>query len=412
MKKISMQARMSSKIMMSIDHNTRKNALHSIADHLRKNTKKIIIENQKDIEEAKLKNLSEAIIDRLQLTEDRINSMINGVLEIAKQPEVVNEFYDEHKNNNGLIIKKQRVPIGVILMIFESRPNVVVDCAALAIKSSNSIILKGGKEAKYSNEILGSIIQDAIDSILPKECVQVIASDKREYVNELLEQKDYIDLVIPRGGEKLIEHVYNTSKIPVIAHFKGLCHIYIDEFADERKAIDIVINAKTQRPAVCNALETLIVHRSKIDLLHKLVQQLKMKDTKIKMDAYFCSLNQFENELEADKDDWSTEYLDNILSIKSADSLMDAIEHIRTYGSYHSEAIITEKEENYRTFLKHIDASCILWNASTRFNDGGQLGLGAELGISTTKIHAYGPMGAKEMTSTRFVVIGDGHIRS
>ncbi len=411
MKELAKQAKIASTDLMKINHKTRKEILDSIANTLDKSREKIIAANQIDIERAKQMNLNKAMLDRLLLDNERIDGMIKGVLEISNQPEVVNDFFDKHINENGLVIQKQRIPLGVILMIFESRPNVVVDCAALAIKSSNAIILKGGKEAKESNEILGSIIQSAIKKFIPKECVQVLASDKRELVDELLTLNDLIDVVIPRGGEKLINHVYNNSKIPVIAHFLGLCHIYIDKDANADKARDIVINAKTQRPGVCNAVETVIIHSDLISSLPILLERLKEKETEVRLDKNIIKTLSLEGYKEATDQDWATEYLDNILSIKLVNSLDEAIAHIQKYGSHHSEAIITESDDAAVAFFQSVDASCVFRNASTRFNDGGQLGLGAELGISTTKVHAYGPMGAKEMTTSRFVVIGDGHIR-
>jgi glutamate-5-semialdehyde dehydrogenase len=411
MKNVAKASKEASLKLLSLDHSTRKQILNAIANQLADNTKLILEANQKDLNEAKANQLPAALYDRLLLDEKRIQGMINGVLEIANQAEVVGQFEESFTNNQGLIIKKQRIPLGVILMIFESRPNVVVDCAALAIKSSNAIILKGGKEAKYSNQMLGQIIQNAIAPFIPKESVQVLASDKREMLDELLTLKDYIDVVIPRGGEKLIEHVYNHSKIPVIAHYKGLCHIYIDQFADAKKSCDIVINAKTQRPGVCNAVETLLVHQDVLPILESLLSELQKRKTELRLEKDWHSHFPQITLQEAHPEDWDTEYLANILSIKIVKNIEEAIAHIQLHGSHHTEAIITENEANMQLFMNSIDASCLVWNASTRFNDGGQLGLGAELGISTTKLHAYGPMGAREMTTTRFIVIGQGHVR-
>lgn len=412
MQELAKKAKAASLKLMNITHLQRKEILMSIANLLSDRKTDIIAANQVDLDNAKSLNLNTAMIDRLKLDSCRIDGMINGVIEIANQTDVVNEFFDEHTRDDGLVIKKQRIPLGVILMIFESRPNVVIDCAALAIKSSNAIILKGGKEAKASNEILGSIVQDAIETYIPRETIQTIASDKRELIDELLTLNQYIDVVIPRGGEKLIRHIYDHSKIPVIAHFQGLCHIYIDEDANLEKALKIIINAKTQRPGVCNTMETLIIHEKTLPFLNKILNAFTEAKTEVRLDS--AILKQFENlkYVEATEVDWDTEYLENIISIKLVKSLSEAITHIQKYGSHHSEAIITESQENATFFTNSIDASCILHNASTRFNDGGELGLGAELGISTTKIHAYGPMGAKEMTTSRFVVIGDGHTRS
>lgn len=412
MKELAHKAKKSSRALQMISHEQRKEILTAIAHNLRINKAEIIEANKKDLKVANEMKLNSAMLDRLELNESRIEGMISGVEEIANQPEVVNSFSHEFKNDAGLTIKRQRVPLGVILMIFESRPNVVVDCAALALKSSNAIILKGGKEAKFSNEILGKIIQTSIEKFIPKETVQVLASDKRELVNELLSEKENIDVVIPRGGHKLIEFVSDNAKMPVIAHYNGLCHMYIDNKADLKKASDLVINAKTQRTGVCNAIESLLIHK---DIIHEfaphITKELSAKNCEIRADKEFIA-NAGTTLTEATDKDWDTEYLDNILSIKTVGNIDEAIEHIADHGSFHTEVIVSEDEQNQNKFLNSVDASCVMINASSRFNDGGQLGLGAELGISTTKIHAYGPMGAEQMTTSRYVVVGDGHIRS
>lgn len=397
--------------LRSIDHDTRKKILSRLADELEKRWEEVINENKKDMQAAEENNLNAALKDRLLLTEDRVRAMAQGVREIASQPEVVGSTYQEFKNDQGLTIKRQRVPLGVILMIFESRPNVVIDCAALAIKSSNAIILKGGKEAKFSNKILGEIVQNSLKPDLPIECVQTLASDKREEVQALLDLEHYIDVVIPRGGERLIEHVYKNAKMPVIAHFKGLCHMYIDKDADLEKAKNLVINAKTQRTGVCNAIETLLVHKDVVDsFASQVASALQEKGTELRADKNFIQASGVSIK-EATSEDWATEYLENILSIKTVASLDEAIEHINEFGSFHTECIVSENVEAQNKFMANVDASCITINASTRFNDGGQLGLGAELGISTTKLHAYGPMGAEQMTTSRYIVVGEGQIR-
>ena len=407
-KQLASSAKEASKHIVSLSASKRKDVLEQMAKKLWDNRDSIVEANKKDLDYAQEVGLNSSMKDRLTLDEDRIKGMVDGVLAIAEQKEVVNTFYNEFVNEAGLTIKRQRIPLGVILMIFESRPNVVVDCAALAIKSSNAIVLKGGKEAKYSNEILGQLIQDVIADFIPRETVQVLASDDRSVVNELLSMEEFIDVVIPRGGHRLIEYVSEHAKMPVIAHFKGICHMYIDEKADAAKAIDLVVNAKTHRTGVCNAIETLLVHRSlKDSLLPKIVNALLDKGTEIRLDSSIS----LENTKAATEEDWSTEYLDNILSIKLVDDVDGAISHIGKFGSNHSECVVSADEEVCNKFLSAVDASCVMVNASTRFNDGGQLGLGAELGISTTKIHAYGPMGAEQMTTSRYVVIGDGHIR-
>lgn len=406
-------AKKASKKLIGLTKNDRDRALLSLANSLDEKRDIIIEANRKDLMLARDNDLNAALIDRLELNNDRITSMIEGVKVIASQDNIVGEYFGEFQDKAGLTIKKQRFPLGVILMIFESRPNVVIDCAALAIKSGNSIILKGGKEAKYSNECLGQIVSESIEEFMPKESVQTLASDQRELVDELLSLSDYIDVVIPRGGERLIHHVYDKAKMPVIAHFKGLCHMYIDKDADMNKAVDLVLNAKTQRVGVCNAIETLLVHKDVAkELAEPLAKALSERGTELRVDSSFKSLiPESFSVKEASEKDWDTEYLDNILSIKTVDSLEDAVEHIGEHGSNHSEAIVTQDDSRAQKFISQVDASCVMVNASTRFNDGSQLGLGAELGISTSKLHAYGPMGVEQMTTTRYVIVGDGHIR-
>lgn len=411
MYKFAKQAKTASRELRKIDHTLRSKILMNLANEVERRQDEIIAANQKDLAYAEETQLSQALKDRLLLNKERIAAMAQGVREIAEQDEVVGTTYQEFTNSEGLKIKRQRIPLGVILMIFESRPNVVIDCAALAIKSSNAIILKGGKEAKHSNEILGAIIQDSFAGQISQQAVQVLASDSREEVNELLSYDDCIDVVIPRGGEKLIEHVYKNAKMPVIAHFKGLCHMYLDKSADQEKLFDLVVNAKTQRTGVCNAIETLLVHEDLLPKIAKpLSEQLQYRDCEIRADQPFVNACGSDIPL-ANEGDWKTEYLDNILSIRTVSSLEEAIDHIDNYGSFHTEAIVSEDTDAIEKFQRSVDASCIAVNASTRFNDGGQLGLGAELGISTTKFHAYGPMGAEQMTTSRFIIEGNGNIR-
>lgn len=412
MEELARKSKAASKALMRLDHETRRTILKEIADNLLKNKSEIIQANKLDLTSAEASGIGSAMIDRLKLDDARIESMANGVRAVAEQEEVVGKFSDEKINEAGLKIKKQSIPLGVILMIFESRPNVVVDCAALAIKSSNAIILKGGKEALHSNEILGSIIQATIEKYVPKESVQVLASDNREVISELLKLNKYIDVVIPRGGEKLVQYVHENATMPVIAHFQGLCHMYLDKKADIDKSIKLVLNAKTHRTGVCNAIETLLVHKELLPKIAKtLTQELMKKGTELRVDKNFM-IASGEELKPVTEEDWSVEYLDNILSIKTVTSIEEAIAHIDSYGSFHTECIVSEDQDACEMFLSSVDASCVMINASSRFNDGGQLGLGAELGISTTKFHAYGPMGAEQMTTTRYVVVGDGHVRA
>ncbi len=412
MKELARKSKEASKKLMGLRPSQRKEVLEKMASELLKNADLIERENEKDLAYGREINLNQAMLDRLKLDRPRIEQMVAGVRSISEQEEVVGQTFSEAKNEAGLTIKKQRVPLGVILMIFESRPNVVVDCAALALKSSNAIILKGGKEAKHTNEVLGKIIHQSLEGMVPVESVQVLASDKREVINDLLELEEYIDVVIPRGGHRLIEYVTKNAKMPVIAHYQGLCHMYIDKEADMDMAINIALNAKTQRTGVCNAIETLLVHKDALPMVRdRLVKEFKAKETELRVDETFKE-NLNEDLITATEEDWKTEYLDNILSIKTVDTLDEAIDHIDRYGSHHSECIISQNQATCDEFLMRVDASCLMINASTRFNDGGQLGLGAELGISTTKIHAYGPMGAEQMTTSRYVVVGDGHVRN
>ena len=413
MKELANKSKLASKDLLGLSVETKNLIFDELIKNLNSAKDVIITENKKDLAHAKEMNLSTAMIDRLELNSERIDGMIAGVQEIKNQEEVVGSFYDEFKNDAGLMIKRQRVPLGVILMIFESRPNVVVDCAALALKSSNAIILKGGKEAKHSNEILGNIIRESLAKYTNPDAVTVLASDNREMVNGLLSCEKDIDVVIPRGGHGLINYVYENAKMPVIAHFQGLCHMYIDDGANMDKALALVENAKTQRTGVCNAIESLVIHKDMLPIMGEaLVKRLQERGTELRVDKTFLDSVKATNLKEATDKDWETEYLDNILSIKTVDSLDEAISHIGQYGSQHSECIVSESQENINKFLSLVDASCLMVNASTRFNDGGQLGLGAELGISTTKLHAYGPMGVEQMTTSRFVVVGDGHIRA
>lgn len=397
----------------AIDENIRKNALLNLAKILREDANEILQENIKDIEKAKKENLTEAIIDRLLLSPSRIEAMARACEEIANEPQVVGEVISEKIKDNGITIQKERVPLGVILMIFESRPNVVIDCTSLAIKSGNAIILKGGKEAKYSNMILEKVIHKAIHGFLPLDSIIVLDSEDRDVIAKLLNMNEFIDVVIPRGGETLIRYVYENAKMPVIAHYKGLCHIYIDQEVDEKIVSSILTNAKVQRPGVCNAMETLLYHK---DTSKKLMEESlkKLLEAGVEIFADEKSIKSFKNLKfsKATRDNFETEYLDLKLSLKEVDNISEAIMHIREFGSKHTEAILSSNSINCELFQKSIDASLIAINTSTRFNDGGELGLGAEIGISTSKFHAYGAMGAREMTAIRHVLKGSGQIRS
>lgn len=406
--KIAVDAKAASIEFLKCSEENRNESIRQIGIELENRSSEIIAANKKDITKAKNENLSPALLDRLLLDQERLSAIIASVVAIAKQAQVVGEITESSTRADGLIIEKQRIPLGVVGMIFESRPNVVIDCSCLAIKSGNCIVLKGGKEASESNRILADIVQSAIEKFIPKKVVQLI--DSREAVAQLLKQVGLIDVIIPRGGEKLIKYVYENSKVPVIAHFKGLCHIFIDESADLQSALAIILNAKAQRPGVCNAMETLILHSLlPREFFVKVIDELILNKIEVRIDK---GIDYPKAGLKtATHEDWNTEYLDRILSIKLVNGIDEAINHIHEFGSKHSEAIISKDPKNIEKFKSQVDASSIMINASTRFNDGSEYGLGAELGISTTKLHAYGPMGAKEMTTTRYLVTGTGHIR-
>ena len=394
---------------LKLSNSQRNLALNKISKAILKNEKRILGENQKDLEEASAAGLSSAMIDRLKLSPQRIVALAETAKTIAEQEDVVGKITQSQKRADGLEIKKQRIPLGVIAMIFESRPNVVVDCSCLAIKSGNAMILKGGKEAKHSNRILSDIIIEATKEVLPAGTIFLI--EDREDVASILKAREYIDLIIPRGGEKLIEYVYRESKSPVVAHFKGNCHVYIHEDASIDEAKNIVVNAKLQRPGVCNAMESLLIHENISTEAQKgILMALSEAGCELRLEKKLMELNIPEAKL-ATPQDFATEFLESILSVKLVNSLEEACSHIAVYGSKHTEAILTKSNEVAQQFSLRVDASCIMHNASTRFNDGGELGLGAELGISTTKFHAYGPMGAREMTCERFLVVGEGHCR-
>ncbi len=387
------KAKEASLLLQGLSEEMRLTALDAIAKTISSHTMEILLANQKDLEEARASHLSQALVERLTLNEKSIKALSEMCLTVANQKPVVGMITESHTRTDGLLIQKQRIPIGVIAMVFESRPNVVVDGAALAIKSGNAIILKGGKEAQHSNRILFELIQKAVASVLPEGAVNLV--ETREEVSELLQLSQFIDLVVPRGGSGLIKFVKLHATMPVVAHDKGLCHLYVhaDCAVDAR---EVVLNAKVQRPSACNALETLILHE-KYPKNDEIIHALKEAGVIVNHPAT--------------EKDFDTEWLDKQISIKYVSHHLEAIEHIKRYTSHHTEAVLAQDPKVIEDFMNHLDASCIAINASTRFNDGGELGLGAELGISTSKLHAYGPMGAQEMTTTRFIVTGNGHVR-
>ncbi len=403
---IAKKSKESSLELQSLTEDNRVQALKRISEEIIKNKIIILDQNQIDLDEAKENNLSPSLIDRLTLSEKSIDSLAQMCLDVASQPQVVGLIDREYERPNGLKIKLQRIPLGVVAMIFESRPNVVVDGIALAIKSGNAIILKGGKEASHSNRCLFEICKQAVKNILPDFSFSLV--ETREDVNELLKLDQYIDLVVPRGGSALVRHVKENARMPVVAHDKGLCHMYVHSDAEVDSTIKMILNAKTQRTGVCNALESLLLHKN-FKGVNQVIESLLQADVEIRGDEKSRKLNPTIKP--ASDEDYHTEYLGMIISLKIVEDENEAIKHIQKHTSHHTEAVISNEPKIIELFLNSLDSSCLTVNASTRFNDGGELGLGAELGISTSKLHAYGPMGAREMTTTRFLVYGNNHIR-
>jgi glutamate-5-semialdehyde dehydrogenase len=373
----------------------------------------IIAENLKDMSAGEKKGLSAAMLNRLQLTEKVIAEMVQGLKEVAALEDPVGEIGDMRRRPSGIVVGRMRVPLGVILMIYESRPNVTIDSAALCLKAGNAVILRGGSEAIHSNLALAKVLQDVLSKhAVDPNIVQVLGFTDREGVDILLQQEAYIDLVIPRGGEGLIRAVTEKSRIPVLKHYKGVCHCFVDADADQDMAIPVILNAKVQRPSACNALEGLLVHREIAEeFLPKVAQALKKQGVRILGCHSSCLICDEVIEPATDSD-WGTEFLDLALVVKVVSGIDEALDYIDRYGSKHTETIITRSYAHSQRFLREVDASAVMINASTRFNDGGQFGLGAEIGISTTKLHAYGPMGLKELTTQKFIVYGSGETRA
>jgi len=405
------KSKSAARIMAKADTNIKNAALLKIAEAIEADKAEIQAANQKDLAYGQEKGLSPAMLDRLAVTDKVIQSMIQGLKEVAALEDPVGSVTKAYTRPNGLQVSRVRVPLGVIGIIYESRPNVTVDAACLCLKSGNAVILRGGSESINSNQALASSVSKALLSVgLPGEAVQVVPVRDREAVNHLLKQEELIDLIIPRGGESLIRFVAENSRIPVLKHYKGVCHVYVDETADHQMAADVAFNAKVHRPGVCNAMETLLVNRKEAAAFLPLMAE-KFKAAGVVMRGCPETMKIVPFAEQADETDWPAEYLDLIVAVKVVGDMDEAMDHIAIYGSNHSEAIITSDYSRARRFVREVDASVVLVNASTRFNDGGQLGLGAEMGISTSKLHAYGPMGLEELTTTKFVVFGDGQVR-
>ncbi|MFC1839008.1 glutamate-5-semialdehyde dehydrogenase [Thermodesulfobacteriota bacterium] len=404
-------AKKASRVLRTIDRRKKDAVLDSIVKKLIEREKDIYSENEKDIRGATERGLSSAMIDRLTLNNKTMESMIKGVKEVMLLPDPVGEVTGMWKRPNNLLAGRVRIPLGVIGFIYESRPNVTVDAASLCLKSGNAVILKGGSEAINSNLILATIVEEALEeNSVPGKAVQVIPATERQATGALLTCDDYLDVIIPRGGEGLIRFVSENSKIPVLKHYKGVCHVYVDKQADFQAAMDICFNSKVQRPGVCNAMETMLVHEEiAADFLPEMVKRMRKANVEIR--GCGKTLDLIPDALPATEDDWPAEFLDLILAVKVVSGMEAALDHIEKYGSNHTEAIITKNYYRARSFLEKVDSSVVLVNASTRFNDGNQLGLGAEIGINTSKLHAFGPMGLEELTTTKFIVYGEGQIR-
>lgn len=386
-------------------------ALNAIASALEKNSQFILEENSKDIRAAQDSGISQAMIDRLTLTQDRISGMADGLRQVASGENPVGKVLWGETRPNGLKIEKVSVPIGVIAVIFEARPNVTADAAAICLKAGNSVILKGGKEAINSNKAIATVMRNAAaESGLPEDCIILIENISRQAATELMKLNGYVDLLIPRGGAGLIRSVVENATVPVIETGVGNCHIYVDSEADINKAAEIVANAKASRVSVCNACEGLLIHKDIAELgLITIGEKLKEKNVEIRGDEAVCEILPYA--VPATDDDWATEYLDYKISVKVVDDIDEAISHIAKYGTGHSEAIITDSYESAEKFKAEVDAAAVYVNASTRFTDGGEFGFGAEIGISTQKLHARGPLGVAHMVSSKYVISGNGQIR-
>lgn len=405
------EASQGARLMATRSSGEKNRFLGAMAEALDARREEIFAANKLDMAGGREQGLSPALLDRLELTEKRVQGMIQGIREVIELPDPVGEGLGEHGLENGLRIQKRRVPIGVIGIIYESRPNVTADAAALCLKTSNAVILRGGKEALHSNRAIYEILSDAGKSAgMPAGALQFVKTTDRDAVRELVQLEDYLHLIIPRGGEGLIRAITAMSRVPVIKHSKGLCHTYVDKDADLAMALNICLNAKVQRPGVCNAMETLLIHQDVAnDFLPMVSKALTSENVELRGDAEACRLDS--TLTLATDEDWDTEYLDLILSIRIVKSLQEAIDHIDRYGSNHSDAMISQSVDAQEAFINQVDSAAVYINASTRFTDGGQFGMGAEIGISTDKLHARGPMGLKELTTYKYVVLGEGQIR-
>jgi len=404
-------ARQAARAMASLSTEVKNRALLRMADELLVQRQTIQGQNSLDLIAGREKGLSAAMLDRLQLSDKVIDAMVVGLREVAALPDPVGEVSEMTRRPNGMQVGRMRIPLGVIGMIYESRPNVTVDAASLCLKAGNAILLRGGSEAICSNLALAKVLQEVlVVEKIPAAAVQVIPTTDRQAITTMLSLEEQIDLIIPRGGEGLIRFVSEHSRIPVLKHYKGVCHIFVDSSAEIAMATDIVVNSKAQRPGVCNALETLLVHREiAAQALPVIGQRLAEAGVALRGCPETCAILPYATP--ATEADWPAEYLDLILAVRVVDDLDAALDHIAQYSSLHTESIITADYGHAHRFIREVESSSVMVNASTRFSDGGQFGLGSEIGISTTKLHAYGPMGLKELTTKKFIVYGDGQIR-
>ncbi|MBL8818134.1 MAG: glutamate-5-semialdehyde dehydrogenase [Planctomyces sp.] len=409
--RIAKQAREAAVELSTISGATRNKWLKRVAQELRDSQSELLAANEQDLKSGTAAGLSSALLDRLRLTPSRLEDLAQAVEQIAALPDPVGEVIEGGRRPNGLQILKIRVPLGVVFFIYESRPNVTIDAAAICIKSGNAVILRGGKEAIHSNLAFASILQKTLKEVgLPEHAAQIVESTDREAVGQFLRMNQWIDVAIPRGGRSLIERVTAEARMPVIKHFDGICHVFVDESADEQMAVDVLINSKCQRPGVCNAAETLLIHQAAADrLLGRLAEELQKRGVELRCCPF--SFPKIPNAVPATEQDFRTEYLALVMSVKIVDSIEHAIRHIREYGSSHTDAIVTQNTAAAAKFETCVDSAAVMVNASTRFNDGGEFGLGAEIGISTDRFHARGPCGLREMTTYKYVVRGNGQIR-
>jgi len=410
MNRLGSEAKEASLILAQASLEQKNEALSYISEQIESDRDEILSINKKDLDLAKQKSIGSALVDRLELNDSRINSMISGLQVVSELPDPVGEITDLDPTPSGIKVSKMRVPLGVVGIIYESRPNVTADAAALCLKSGNACLLRGGSEAILSNKIIWNCLQEGLKKAsLPKECIQLVETTDRAAVKTLLHLDDYLDVVIPRGGKGLVQLISDESKVPVIKHLDGICHVYIDEAADLKKAENIAFNAKTYRYGICGAMETLLVHSSVASLL---LPSLEDRFSSEGVEVRGCQKTlQVIKAIEAKEDDWLTEYLAPILSIKVVEDMSEAIDHIQKYGSQHTDSIVTEDKNKAEYFFKNVDSSSVMHNLPTCWADGFEYGLGAEVGISTDKIHARGPVGLEGLTSQKFIVKGNSNLR-